>query len=111
MTTAAPNVRRARTERRCHQARIRSPTVRAEPVAATAHGLDGFPSERYVDLPAQVSDVDLDDVGVAVVELVPHMLDQLGLADDPVGAAHQVLEDSELPARQSHRGAVARAPP
>ncbi len=41
-------------------------SVGAQPVSLAAHGLDAPPSERLVELAAQMPDVDLDDVRVAV---------------------------------------------
>ena len=71
-------------------------TVGRQAVADQAHGLDGATPERLVDPLAEVPDVDLDDVGVALEGVVPHMLEDLGLRDDLARLAHQVLEEGEL---------------
>ena len=70
--------------------------VRDQAVAGTAHGEDGLHAERRVDLLADVADVDLDDVRVALEVGAPDLVEQLGLRDDRVGAAHQQLEQREL---------------
>ena len=69
---------------------------RAEPVPGAAHGLDLVASERTIDLVAQVADVDVDDVGVALVREVPHVFDQLRPRQDLAGVTHQVFEEREL---------------
>src|SRR5436190_14331866 len=85
MTIAAAPTSRSRTF-------VTSAAVRAQPVAGSAHGFDRGPAERVVDLAPEVADVDLDDVGVAVEVLVPHVLEQVGLAHHDVGVAEEIFE-------------------
>jgi len=58
------------------------------------------PAERNVDLAAQVADVQLHHVDVAVVVRVPHRGEQVGLGHRLPGVAHQVLQHRELAGRQ-----------
>src|SRR5699024_2922743 len=76
-STAAAVVRR-RTEARRHRI---SPTVARQPVAGATEGLDRIAAEGPVDLVAQMADVDLDDVRVALEVDVPHRLEDLTLGD------------------------------
>src|SRR6478736_3614117 len=71
--------------------------IGVEAVAGPAHRLDGGTIERFVDLLAQVPDVDLDDVEVTDERVVPDVLDDLGLRHDVAGAPHEELEQRELP--------------
>src|SRR6266508_448761 len=119
-TSAASMVSRARRLRRRHQAsgvRARAPAGAAtgagpassatgadQAVPGAAHGLERPPAERRVDLAAQVADVHLDDVGVAVVVGVPDVLEDLLLGHDLVAPAHQVLEQGELPGGEADLG-------
>src|SRR5581483_1202435 len=70
-------------------------------VADEAHCLDGVAAEGLVDPLSKVADVDLDDVGVSLEAVVPHVLEDLGLGDDVAGLAHQVLEEGELTGGES----------
>src|SRR5438132_2453741 len=83
-------------------------TVGVEPVADEPDGRDGLAIEGQVDLLAQVADVDLDDVEVAVERVVPHVLQDLRLRDDVTSAPHQILEERELARRERDLGV---APP
>jgi hypothetical protein len=65
-------------------------------------------SAPAVDPLAEVADVDLDDVGVALEGVVPDVLQDLGLGDDLAGLAHQVLQQGELPGGE---GDLDLAPP
>ena len=72
-------------------------TVEWRPVdTLIANGLNRRHVERLIDLAAEVPDVDLDDVGVAVEGVVPHVVEDLALRDDRAGVRDQVLEDGEL---------------
>ena len=66
---------------------VRSPPIFRQPVARAADGLDRWPPERLVELAAQMPDVDLDDVRVAVEGEVPHVVEDLPLRHDLAGAA------------------------
>ena len=63
---------------------------------------------HQVDLAAEVGDVGLDDVAVAVEVVVPHVVEDLGLREHPPGVHHEVAQQLELRGRQRHRRA---APP
>src|SRR5689334_4186987 len=71
-TTAAASVIRRRTDpkARANPERIRSACTRVivahDPVSAAAHRLQRRAPERPVDAAAQMTDEDLDDVGIAV---------------------------------------------
>ena len=56
--------------------------------------------EVAVDLGAQAADVDVDDVGLGIEVVVPHVFQEHGAGDDLSGVAHQVLEQPELPGLQ-----------
>src|SRR5688500_6418660 len=64
-TRAVVRPRRVRTSAR----------LRVEAVAHQAHSLQAGPVERQVDALAQLTHVDLDDVGVALVGEVPDVLE------------------------------------
>src|SRR5256885_7279254 len=89
----APSTVRARTveKGRALMKALTGPSLSAavggEAVPDEAHGLDGAAAERFVDPLAQVADVDLDDVGVALEGVVPHVLEDLGLGDHLAGPA------------------------
>ena len=51
---------------------------------------------ELVDLLAQVADVGLDDVGVAVEVVLPHVVEDLRLRERPAGVEHQVAQELVL---------------
>ncbi len=63
-----------------------------QPVADTAHRVNRVSTEGCVDLSAEVADVDLDDVVIAVVVEVPHRLQDLVLGHHSSGMAHQEFQ-------------------
>src|ERR1035438_8345450 len=65
-------------------------------VAEAAHGLDELLRVAVVDLAAQVADVDVDDVGEAVVIHIPDVLDDHGAAEGAALVAHHVFEDAKF---------------
>src|SRR5581483_7641474 len=71
--------------------------IGSEAVAHAPHRLDRPPVVGDVDLAAEVTHVDLDDVGVAVVGRIPDVFEDLGLRRDLAHLAHQELEEGELP--------------
>src|SRR4051794_25095236 len=77
-----------------------------EPVAHAAYGDERMPPERLVDLAPQVTDVDLDDVGVVVREPAPDGRQELGLGDGPAVGPQEVLEQVELTRREGDRGSA-----
>src|SRR5512139_1513953 len=105
-TTVASSVSRDRTVPRWRLPRDPpdSPRIADQPVPRTSHRLYVVPAERLVDLAAQPSDVDLDDVRVPVEVVLPDAVEQLELRGDEPGPPHQVLEHRELPRREPDLG-------
>src|SRR6476620_10768508 len=65
-------------------------------VAGPAHRVQHAPLEVVVDLPAQVADVDLDDVAIALDLRTPHLVEQVVLLRDASAPPHERLEQGEL---------------
>ena len=72
--------------------RGRSAAVGREPVADAADGFDGLAVKGLIDPAAQIADVDLDDVLIAVEIDVPDAIEDLGLRDHFALVAQQVGE-------------------
>src|SRR5687768_17071423 len=72
----------------------------SQSVAASPDCLDRVTAERPVDLLAQVADVDIHDVRVALVREVPDVLDEPRPAKDLTGMPHEVVEKPELLRRE-----------
>lgn len=49
-----------------------------------------------VDFLAEVGDVELYDIGLAAKVVVPDVVEDLGLGDDPLGVFHEVAQEVEL---------------
>jgi len=64
--------------------------------------------EGGVDLAPQVGDVGLHDGTVAAEVVVPHVVEDLRLGDDPAGVEHEVAQQRELGGRELERDAGAR---
>src|ERR1035441_8290521 len=62
--------------------------------------LDQLLLEAVVDFAPQVADIDVHDIGEAVVVHIPHMLHDHGAAQRTAAVAHQVFENAELFGRQ-----------
>ena len=73
-----------------------SAAVSGEPVAGAPDSLHAVPAERGVDLPAQITGVDLDDVRVPVVVRVPHVMQDVGLGNGLALAPQEELEQREF---------------
>src|SRR5262245_54033607 len=71
--------------------------LRLEPVPEAPQRCDVTASERSVHLLAQVADIDLDDVVVALVIESPHGVEDRLLRVNDAHVAHQELEQRELP--------------
>src|SRR5439155_8580932 len=65
-------------------------------LAHAAYRADERPAEWRLKLLAQVADVDVHDVGRAVVAVVPHMLEDLGSRHDLPRMVHKELKEPEL---------------
>src|SRR5688572_3394505 len=85
---AAVRTPRSRPPRRCPRSnggRPRAPgsaAIRGEPVAGATDRLHRGPTEGTVELGAEAPDVDLDDVGVPLEIVVPHVGQDVPLGDD-----------------------------
>ena len=77
-----------------------------EPVADTADGVNRARSEGNVDFPAQVPDVNLDDIVVALVVDVPHRPESPAWSPPP-GVAHEELQHPVLARCQLYFDAAA----
>src|SRR5690606_29048458 len=61
----------------------------------STHGMDhGFCIN--IDLLAQVGDIQLDDVGLAIKVVVPYVIQDLRLGNHAAGVVHQVAEQIEF---------------
>src|SRR4029453_17847046 len=99
MTSAMPTpaspmiIRRAR--RLIVQNRFTTEFLRSrhQPVAGAA-----YRDQTVIpDLAPQVADVDLDSIGRNIGGTIPHVIEQLSLADHPTGVADQILQQHKLP--------------
>src|SRR5215213_11946580 len=106
-TSTAATVVRTRTDARLQRA---SATVARQPVPRTAQRLDRLASERAVDLVAEVSDVDLDDVGIALEVKVPHSREDLPLGEHVPLMTGQEGEQRVLPSGELDLGITAPDP-
>src|SRR5262249_24486964 len=70
--------------------------LRLEPVPEAPQRCDVTASERSIDLLAQVADIDLDDVVVALVIESPHGVEDRLLRVNDAHPAHQELKQREL---------------
>src|SRR5882724_6598816 len=88
-TSAASTVSRSRNPRprQAVVVVIALPAVEGQPIAGTAHGLHRLSAVRCVDLAPQITHVNLDHVGIAVVVGIPDVLEDLGLGYDVAGPA------------------------
>src|SRR5690242_8940966 len=108
-------IRRARSVRPAHRRgtrprrRLADRTSSAggpEDIAGTPHGMD-HRLATGVDLLTQVGDVELDDVDLAAEVVVPDPVEDLELAQDPTGVAHE--EAQQLVLRGGQRDQLASA--
>src|ERR1700722_1038636 len=63
-------------------------------VADATNRADEFRLETFVDLAADLADVDVDDVGESLEGLVPHPVHDHSARQDPVRIQHQVFEQA-----------------
>src|SRR5207302_9363484 len=73
----------------------------------SSHCMDERVGLLTVDLSADASDVDVDDVGRGVKVDIPYVLQQHRSGDDLALVANQVFEDLEFPRQQLDRAAAA----
>src|SRR5438128_1842836 len=81
-------------------------TADLQPVANAPHRRHRRPAEGPVDLVAQAGDVDVDDVRVALVRIVPDGVDQPLAGQRHVVMADQVFQQRELLRGELDRGAT-----
>src|SRR5581483_7860195 len=79
----------------------------ADHVAGIADGSQQLPLLIRIDLLPELADVHVDDIGLRVEVIVPHVLEQHGPGNDLTGVAHEVLEQLELPRLQLDRARAA----
>src|SRR5664279_874394 len=91
-TGPARYARPSGTRRAARLARRNCAGVSGQPVTCAADGLQALPSERGVDLAAEIADVHLNNIGVAIVVGVPYVVQDVGLTHRVTGSAHQELE-------------------
>src|SRR5437764_10571425 len=96
----------ARASVACPQDRVVAATScsglgKSEAVAHLPAGVDERRAQR-VKLLAQVADVGLEDVGIAFEVVLPHVLEDLHLGEDPAGIEHEVAQEVELGRGQVH---------
>src|SRR5262245_32147411 len=105
------SVSRVRTDsgriQRRRRAAGRSGSV-AENIARSSDGVDQPQVPGPVDLAAEIADVDVHHVRLRVEVEPPHVLGQLRPALDAPDAAHEELEQRELPDRELHLPGAAR---
>src|SRR4029079_7381516 len=76
-------------------------------VADAALGVDQRGEAIGVDLASQVGDVGLDDAGLTAEVVVPDVVEDLGLGQDPVRVEHEVAQQLELGRRHLDDAAAA----
>src|SRR5699024_326011 len=68
----------------------------------TAFGLDHFRAVAHIDFATQVRDIGLDDRGVAVEVVFPHVVKNLCFRQHPVGVHHEVAQQFEFGGGEVH---------
>src|SRR5260370_7633544 len=72
----------------------------ADHIPCAANRMQQSLGETLIDLRAQPRDVHVDDVGLRVEMIIPHVLEQHGASDDLTRVLHEILEQAELPRLQ-----------
>src|SRR5271165_4080947 len=68
---------------------------------------DELPRPCGIELPAQIADLDVDDVGLRHEFEVPHVLEEHRPGHDLARAAHEIFEELEFPRQEIDRSAGA----
>src|SRR5258708_14481007 len=68
----------------------------ADHIPCAANRMQQSLGETLIDLRAQPRDVHVDDVGLRVEMVIPHVLEQHGASDDLTRVLHEILEQAEL---------------
>src|SRR3954464_8975328 len=87
------------TNRVAYQSASRSPKnsgLGPEDIADASHGVQQLLLERAIELFAQPADEHVDDVGLRVEVVFPHVRQDHRLRHDLAGVAHQIFEQHEL---------------
>src|SRR2546423_1779519 len=95
--TAKASVRRSRS------GILRMVLIVPEPIAESPDRLQRAASKGAVDLLAQIPDVDVDNVRIALVGHVPRVLDQHLPRQHDARPAHEQVQQRELLRRQGDR--------
>src|SRR5580704_8464348 len=91
--------------------RTRGPLrLAAQYVAAATHGVNQWLVGAAVNRLAQAADVHVDEIALRIKMQVPDALEQHGAGYHLAGAAHEVLEQLQLPCREVELTARARHP-
>src|SRR5947209_4820529 len=72
----------------------------ADTIPDTADCMDERIGVLAVDLAAQASNIDVDDVGRGIEMEIPHVLQQHGARHDIAFVAHQIFEELEFARKQ-----------
>src|SRR2546423_6610088 len=78
-----------------------------EAISDAANGVDQWIGLGIVDLAADTSDIDVDDVGRGIEMQVPDMLEQHRARDHAAFVAHEIFEQLELARQQRNLAAAA----
>src|SRR5581483_10246189 len=68
----------------------------AEDISDATHGVQEFLFEWTIDLLAKPADEHIDDVGLRIEAVLPHVRQNHGFRDDSTGIAHEIFEQREL---------------
>src|SRR5690349_12433540 len=68
---------------------------RTQRISRATHGVEKRCRKTLVELLPQAAHMHVDDVGLWIEMVIPHLLEQHGTGDDVSGVAHQISNDSE----------------
>src|SRR5204863_5853423 len=83
-----------------HVPGVSSSSAGAQAIAGAAHSVQQRVLELLVDLLPQAADMYVDDVGLRVEMVVPHIFQQHRPGYDMTGVAHQVFQELKLPRQE-----------
>src|SRR5437867_3056617 len=72
--------------------RASAPRSGAEDIAHAAHGVQELPVERPIDFFPETTDQHVDDIGLGVEAVFPHVRQNHRFRYDFAGVPHQILE-------------------
>src|SRR6185369_5270912 len=79
-----------------------------EPIAAAAYGVNQRRCRALVNLPPEVTDVNVDQIHQGVTVVLPQMLAEVDAAHHLPGMTHQCLEDRVLLGREAESAPASR---